>query len=91
MRQTIVGVRELKAHLSAYLRRVKKGEVIVVSEHGRPIGRLVPEAAPEMERVEQLLKSGLLAWNGRKLQKRSPVATARRTGSVAALLLDSRE
>ena len=37
-----VGVAKLKASLSAYLARVKAGEVVVVTEHGRPIARLVP-------------------------------------------------
>lgn len=36
-----VGVRELRDHLSAYLERVKDGETITVTEHGRPVARLV--------------------------------------------------
>ena len=35
-----VGVRELKNQLSGYLDRVKAGEEITVTEHGRPIARL---------------------------------------------------
>jgi len=38
---TIVGVREFRDHLSAYLERVKAGEMITVTEHGRPVARLV--------------------------------------------------
>ncbi|MBI4601806.1 MAG: type II toxin-antitoxin system prevent-host-death family antitoxin [Planctomycetes bacterium] len=91
MSQTIVGVRELKARLSAYLRLVKKGAVLVVSEHGVPIGRIVPEAAPAKARVEQLLRSGLVAWNGKKLPGRSPVAKARGARPVAEILLENRE
>jgi prevent-host-death family protein len=44
-----VGVTELKAHLSRYLRAVEAGEVIEVTDHGRPIVRMVPlrqEAEP---------------------------------------------
>src|SRR4030067_439411 len=37
---TPVGIRDLRDHLSAYLERVKAGEVITVTEHGRPIARL---------------------------------------------------
>lgn len=37
---TSVGVRELRDHLSAYLERVKAGEVVTVTEHGRPIATL---------------------------------------------------
>ena len=35
-----VGVRDLKAHLSSYLDRVRRGEVVVVTDHGVPIVRL---------------------------------------------------
>ena len=37
-----VPVAELKASLSAYLRRVKAGEDVLVTERGRPIARLTP-------------------------------------------------
>ena len=37
-----VGVRELRQNLSRYLDRVKEGETLVVTEHGREVARLVP-------------------------------------------------
>jgi prevent-host-death family protein len=37
-----VGVRELRQNLSVYLRRVKEGESLEVTEHGRTVARLVP-------------------------------------------------
>ena len=37
-----VGVRELRQNLSVYLRRVKEGEALDVTEHGRTVARLVP-------------------------------------------------
>ena len=37
-----VGVRELKQHLSGYLDRAERGEVITVTERGRPKAMLVP-------------------------------------------------
>jgi prevent-host-death family protein len=39
---TKVGVAQLKTSLSAYLTRVKAGEVVTVTEHGRPIAELRP-------------------------------------------------
>lgn len=36
------GVAELKAHLSEYLARVKRGAELVVTERGVPVARLVP-------------------------------------------------
>jgi prevent-host-death family protein len=40
-----VGVRELRQNLSKYLDRVKAGEDLVVTEHGREVARLMPIAA----------------------------------------------
>ena len=37
-----VGVAELKNHLSRHLRTVERGEEIEVTDHDRPIARLVP-------------------------------------------------
>lgn len=37
-----VGVRELRQQASALLRRVRNGESIEVTDHGRPVARLVP-------------------------------------------------
>lgn len=38
-------VSELKAGLSKYLARVKRGEQVVITERGRPIAKLVPMPA----------------------------------------------
>jgi prevent-host-death family protein len=37
-----VGIRELKAHLSEYVGRVARGEVITVTDRGEPRAMLVP-------------------------------------------------
>ncbi len=37
-----VGIADLKAHLSAHLRKVKKGQTLVVVEHAQPVAKLVP-------------------------------------------------
>ena len=39
---TSVGVRELRQHASRVLARVKNGETVEVTEHGRPVARIVP-------------------------------------------------
>lgn len=46
-----VGVRELRQNLSKYLRRVKEGEVLTVTEHGRDVARLVPLARSEFREM----------------------------------------
>lgn len=37
-----VGVRELRQNLSVYLRRVRQGETLEVTERGEPVARLSP-------------------------------------------------
>lgn len=37
-----VGVRELRQHASRYLERVARGEILEVTDRGRPVARLVP-------------------------------------------------
>lgn len=56
-------VSELKASLSRYLARVKRGEEVVVTERGRPIAKLVPippSDDTEMARLRDMERRGLL-------------------------------
>jgi prevent-host-death family protein len=46
-----VGVRELRQNASKVLKRVKAGESIDVTEHGRPIARLVPIKPSPLEQM----------------------------------------
>lgn len=52
MAQTTVGIRELKARLSSYLRQVKGGAIVVITDRGKPIGRIVPTSL-SVEAVEK--------------------------------------
>ena len=53
-----VAVRELKDHLSEYLKRVSAGEELVVTSHGKPVARLAPLRKPvnEASALEQIRK-----------------------------------
>ncbi len=37
---TSVGIREAKMHFSRLLRQVQEGEEIVITDHGRPVGKI---------------------------------------------------
>jgi prevent-host-death family protein len=39
MRQITVGIREIKGQFSRYLRQVKAGATVVITERGTPVGR----------------------------------------------------
>jgi prevent-host-death family protein len=63
----VVGVRELKANLSAYLRRVQAGERVTVTDRGRVIAALVPaEPAPTLEWAHAMVAKGRAKWSGGK-------------------------
>ncbi len=47
----VVGVRELRQQASRVLDLVKRGEVIVVTEHGTPIAEIVPIKKTKLERL----------------------------------------
>jgi prevent-host-death family protein len=91
MASIAVGVRELKAHLSAYLRRVKAGETVVITDRGMPLARIVPEQASLDARLHGLAEAGVLAWSGERLRPLSPPARTRGPHTVADLLLENRE
>jgi len=62
-----VGVRELRDHLSDYLRRIRHGERILITDRGEPIGELGPvEGRKTVDRAFQLVRQGLARWSGGK-------------------------
>jgi prevent-host-death family protein len=53
-----VGVRELRQYLSVYLDRVKGGEAFAVTEHGRPVARLMPNLPDRAGPLDRLIAEG---------------------------------
>jgi len=47
-----VGIRELRQNLSRYIERVEAGEVLVVTDRGREVARLVPSGPSADHYVE---------------------------------------
>jgi prevent-host-death family protein len=55
------GVTELKAALSETLAYVKAGEEVLVTEHGRPIAKIVPLSPADPEAgIDELVRAGVL-------------------------------
>ena len=91
MSEMSVGIRELKSRLSQYLRRVKAGEIVVITDRGQPMGRIVPVSQPLEDRLQAMAQAGLILWSGKKLLPMAPVARARGERTVADLLVEDRE
>lgn len=87
-----VGIRELKAHLSRHLKRVKSGTRLVVTERGRSIAVIAPlEGAANIDWAHRLVAEGRASWSGGKpAGARQPVR--RRAGrTVSDAVLEDRE
>ena len=64
---TSVGVRALKGQLSRYLKRVKLGERLAITERGRLIAILsAPPANAAEQQVESMIRDGVASWDGGK-------------------------
>lgn len=58
-----VSVTELKAHLSKYLRQVRRGGEVQVLDRGVPVARLVglpPVRDEDRSRIERLVRAGTI-------------------------------
>jgi prevent-host-death family protein len=74
-----VGIAELKARLSEYLRSVRNGGTLTVLDRDTPIARIVPYAAPPLE-----IRKAKRRLRDLKL----PPKPAKRTDSLAILVED---
>ena len=92
MAERRIGIRELKSKLSECVREVRSGATIVVTEHGRPVARMIADASSLDERLAVLSNAGRILWSGRRLTPATPVARARGgRKTVADLISENRE
>ena len=81
-----IGIKTLKAHLSAYLEKAAAGEVIVVTERGKP--KAILTAVPVTTNVDQGIKAKWIRPGDNSI----PVVVSRQvsTASTEGALLDDR-
>jgi prevent-host-death family protein len=85
-----VGVRQLKDHLSDYLRRAREGELVVISDRGKPIAELGPvERAGSIDRARTLVRQGVARWSGGKPKGLAGAPRPRR-GLVSDAVIEDR-
>jgi prevent-host-death family protein len=62
-----VGIRELKNKLSHYLKAVRQGEKLAVTDRGAVIAYITPaEKSDEYERLVRLIRDQKASWKGGK-------------------------
>ena len=86
-----VGIRELKAHLSRHLRRVRSGARLVVTERGRAIASIQPIAPQsEVDWAHALVAAGRARWSGGRPEGATPVPLRRGKRVSDAVIEDRR-
>ncbi len=90
-----VAVSELKSRLGEYLRQVKAGSEVLITDRGKPVARLIPISGTSAgkESLSVLEKQGLIKIGSGKLPKnfwKMPRAEDRE-GLVLKALLEERE
>lgn len=91
-----VSVRELKDGLSEYLRRVARGEEVIVTSRGRPVARLGPLPATSAEqrlasREQMAAVPGLrVGRGGRPRGSADPIRVGRGERQLSELVLEDR-
>lgn len=80
-----VGIRELRADLSRWLKRVEAGEELVVTDRGRPIARIT--ATNGRSKLDALIAAGLVTPAKRPVRDKLPPPIKAR-GTVSDLVRD---
>jgi prevent-host-death family protein len=93
MNKITVGSRELKTRLGTYLRRVQRGQTLVVTDRRRPVAELKPivmDGNSEEGRLDELAAIGLLTR-----KSNAPLARIRRVRirgkPLSATVIEGRE
>ncbi|HIC90798.1 MAG TPA: type II toxin-antitoxin system prevent-host-death family antitoxin [Syntrophaceae bacterium] len=75
MQPITVGVRDAKINLSKLLKMVQQGSEIILTDRGRPVGKIVPiktESLPLLVRIKHLEDQGVIEPPSGKGQKKIP-------------------
>jgi antitoxin (DNA-binding transcriptional repressor) of toxin-antitoxin stability system len=87
-----IGIRALKARLSEYIRDVKDGHTIVVTECGRAVAHIAAVPESSGARTWALIESGFADWSGKRLRPMRPVARIRPGAkSLARIVSENRD
>jgi prevent-host-death family protein len=84
-----VSIRELKTHLSQYLRRAQAGQSLEITSHRKTVARIVGVAAASDDDLPRLLAGGAATWSGGKPSSASLQLSAKGT-PVSKMALEDR-
>ncbi|MCP4666516.1 MAG: type II toxin-antitoxin system prevent-host-death family antitoxin [Deltaproteobacteria bacterium] len=76
METTKVGIREAKIHLSRLIKYVMNGDEVILTDRGRPVGKIVPmetESLPLEARIQKLEDRGVIKPIPKRTRKKTPL------------------
>jgi prevent-host-death family protein len=89
-----VGVREAKINLSKLLKSVMRGQEVVITDRGKPVGRIVPipqDQLPLAERIRRMEEQGLLGPAPKGRAMRLPPPLPAKEGAAQKFLQEDRD
>jgi prevent-host-death family protein len=84
------GIRKAKSQLSSYIKKVKQGEIIIITERGVPVARLSPIYEQATVDVTSMLKEGLAVWQGGKPGSKPPYKVNKYSKEAAEMVSEDR-
>ena len=91
-----ISIRDMKNHLSKYLKLVRAGKEVVITDRGKPVAQLTP-IKPVAENEEKVIaRINALPWvqpgkGGKPKGSRKGVALRGKGPTAAAMVLQDRE
>jgi prevent-host-death family protein len=71
-----VDIRDAKIHLGRYLKIVQKGNELILTDHGRPVGKNVPVVTSDLTlkgRIARLVEKGVIEpFAGERMRRLPP-------------------
>ncbi|GER79899.1 MAG: type II toxin-antitoxin system prevent-host-death family antitoxin [Anaerolineales bacterium] len=92
MTELTVGIRDFKTNLSAYLKKLEKGQTITITSHGKVVGRVLPPVAENdvTARMKALVDAGVILWNGKKLKPVKPAIINKSDKLASDIIIEMR-
>ena len=94
MHSSRVGIRDAKMHLSKYLKMVQKGTEVIITDRGRPVGKIVPiqtKDLPIEDRIKRMEDQGLIEKKIRESRKSIPPPLPLPSGIALKFLQEDRD
>ncbi|MBN1664928.1 MAG: type II toxin-antitoxin system Phd/YefM family antitoxin [Deltaproteobacteria bacterium] len=88
-----LGIREVKTNLSKLMKRIQEGQEIIITDRGKPIGKIVPISSEKRsleERLQTLENQGLVDSLPKRTRKQLPAPLPAPKGLAQKYLQEGR-